>query len=46
MTNDECRMTKECRSQNDEKARVLPNCSGFVIRISFDIRHSSFVIIA
>jgi len=41
MSNDEGMSKSE-----DEKARVLPNCSGFVIRISFDIRHSSFVIIA
>src|SRR5437870_13670074 len=44
MTNDECRMTNECRSRNEEKVRVLLTCLDLVIRISFDIRYSCFVI--
>src|SRR5438093_5666686 len=36
MSNVECKMTKEARSQNDEGIRVLASW--------FDIRHSNFVI--
>ncbi len=36
MTNHECPMTKEARSQNEETIRALAS--------SFDIRHSGFVI--
>lgn len=42
MTNDECRMTKEVRSRNDE-GLVGDRHSEFVILSSFDGRHSTFV---
>src|SRR5437016_2948783 len=39
--NDECRMTKEVRNPNDEGKQPI-NVSGFGIRASLGIRHSSF----
>ena len=47
MTNDENRMTKEFLSPNDEgKACELAGTIwSFVLRPSFDIRHSDFVIL-
>jgi len=47
MTNDEFPMTKEIRNPNDE-ARAgerAGTISIFVLRHSFDIRHSEFVIV-
>jgi len=47
MTNDEIRMTKEILNPND-KRRVCERAGTlwtFVLRHSFDIRHSDFVII-
>jgi hypothetical protein len=38
-------MTKETRMTNDEKAAEHAPSWGFVIRISFVIRHSHFVIL-
>ena len=47
MTNDEIRMTKEIPNPNDKsQARERAGTvSTFVLRQSFDIRHSDFVII-
>ena len=37
-------MTNEARMTNDEKAAELAPSSGFVIRVSFVLRRSDFVI--
>ncbi len=43
MTKSECRMTKEARSpKSEEEIRLRGSYSGFVIRISFVICHTSF----
>jgi hypothetical protein len=45
MTNDKCQMTKEARIKNDERAKVRFGFLPFVLRHSFDIRHSDFVVL-
>jgi len=46
MTNDEIRMTKEIRNPNDESksCELAGTIWTFVLRPSFDTRHSDFVI--